>query len=117
MKRVKFKASTRSFKLVFFVLCLQSKARSLEEALRLHRFYNSCQEFESWMEDKENVLNTFSTDGDNLGVVQAKYEVRTQHDKNLNRVLKESFNFVLGEMFRWISVSCWCVVYTAGVSG
>ncbi|KAM9341571.1 spectrin beta chain, non-erythrocytic 5 [Symphorus nematophorus] len=53
---------------------VKSKARSLEEMLRLHRFYNSCQEFESWMEDKENILNTFSTDADDLGVVQAKYE-------------------------------------------
>ncbi|XP_067469592.1 spectrin beta chain, non-erythrocytic 5 isoform X2 [Thunnus thynnus] len=53
---------------------VKSKSRSLEETLRLHRFYNSCQEFESWMEDKENVLNTFNTDNDNLGVVQAKYE-------------------------------------------
>ncbi|XP_041668259.1 spectrin beta chain, non-erythrocytic 5 [Cheilinus undulatus] len=53
---------------------VKSKTKSLEEMLRLHRFYNSCQEFESWMEDKENILNTFSTDNDNLGVVQAKYE-------------------------------------------
>ncbi|XP_023280049.1 spectrin beta chain, non-erythrocytic 2-like [Seriola lalandi dorsalis] len=53
---------------------VKSKTRSLEETLRLHRFYNGCQEFESWMEDKENVLNTFTTDADNLGVVQAKYE-------------------------------------------
>ncbi|XP_060938197.1 spectrin beta chain, non-erythrocytic 2 [Limanda limanda] len=53
---------------------LKSKTRSLEETLRLHRFYNSCQEFESWMEDKENILKTFSTDSDDLGVVQAKYE-------------------------------------------
>lgn len=44
--------------------------------LRLHRFCNSCQEFESWMEDKENVLKAFSTDAGNLGVVQAKYEVK-----------------------------------------
>lgn len=29
------------------------------------------------MEDKENVLHTFTTDTDNLGVVQAKYEVKT----------------------------------------
>uniref|UniRef100_A0A3Q3IUH0 Calponin-homology (CH) domain-containing protein n=1 Tax=Monopterus albus TaxID=43700 RepID=A0A3Q3IUH0_MONAL len=53
---------------------VKSKVRNLEEMLRLHRFYNSCQEFESWMEDKENVLNTFSTDAGNLEVVQAKYE-------------------------------------------
>uniref|UniRef100_A0A3Q1IZP4 Calponin-homology (CH) domain-containing protein n=1 Tax=Anabas testudineus TaxID=64144 RepID=A0A3Q1IZP4_ANATE len=53
---------------------VKSKTRSLAETLCLHRFYNSCQEFESWMEDKENILNTFSTDANNLGVVQAKYE-------------------------------------------
>ncbi|XP_029317025.1 LOW QUALITY PROTEIN: spectrin beta chain, non-erythrocytic 5 [Cottoperca gobio] len=53
---------------------VKSKTLRLQETLRLHRFYNSCQEFESWIEDKENILNTFSTDGDNLGVVQAKYE-------------------------------------------
>lgn len=58
-------------------LCFQMKTKSLEETLHFHRFYNSCQEFESWMEDKENILNTFNTDGDNLGVVQAKYEVLT----------------------------------------
>lgn len=51
--------------------------------LRLHRFYNSCQEFESWMEDKENILNTFNSNSDNLGVIQAKYEVKKQN-KNLN---------------------------------
>ncbi|KAM6918067.1 spectrin beta chain, non-erythrocytic 5 [Lycodopsis pacificus] len=55
-------------------LLVTTKTRSLQETLRLHRFYNGCQEFESWMEDKENVLNSFSTDADNLGTVQAKYE-------------------------------------------
>ncbi|KAM8834261.1 LOW QUALITY PROTEIN: spectrin beta chain, non-erythrocytic 5 [Synchiropus picturatus] len=53
---------------------VQAKTRSLQEALLLHRFYNSCQEFESWMEDKENVLKTFHTDSDHLGVLQAKYQ-------------------------------------------
>uniref|UniRef100_A0A3B4GB01 Spectrin beta chain, non-erythrocytic 5-like n=1 Tax=Pundamilia nyererei TaxID=303518 RepID=A0A3B4GB01_9CICH len=58
----------------FLYNLVKTKTKSLEEILRLHRFYNSCHEFESWMEDKENILNTFSTDGDNLAVVQAKYE-------------------------------------------
>ncbi|KAG7510030.1 spectrin beta chain, non-erythrocytic 5 [Solea senegalensis] len=54
---------------------VKSKTLRLEQTLSLHRFYNSCQEFESWMEDKENVLNTFSSDAaDDLGVVQAKFE-------------------------------------------
>nr|XP_029543639.1 spectrin beta chain, non-erythrocytic 5 [Oncorhynchus nerka] len=51
-----------------------SRRKTLEETVRLHRFYNTCEEFESWMEDKENILNTFSPNSDNVGVVQAKYE-------------------------------------------
>lgn len=53
----------------------QSRRTTLEEMVRLHRFYNTCQEFESWMEDKEKVLNTFSSSAENMGVAQAKYEV------------------------------------------
>nr|XP_055027307.1 spectrin beta chain, non-erythrocytic 5 [Misgurnus anguillicaudatus] len=52
----------------------QSKHKILDETARLHKFYNACEEFESWMGDKENVLNTFSSNSDNLEVVQAKYE-------------------------------------------
>ncbi|XP_067099877.1 spectrin beta chain, non-erythrocytic 5 [Osmerus mordax] len=52
----------------------KSRRTTLEETVRLHRFYNTCQEFESWMEDKEKVLNTFSSSAENMGVVQAKYE-------------------------------------------
>ncbi|KAM6973270.1 spectrin beta chain, non-erythrocytic 5 [Aplochiton taeniatus] len=58
----------------FLYNLVKSKRRTLEETIRLHRFYNTCEEFESWMEDKENILNTFSTTSDNVGVVQAKYE-------------------------------------------
>lgn len=57
-------------------LMAQSKIKTLEETLRLHRLNNSCQEFESWMDDKENILNTFSSDSGDLDVVQAKYEVK-----------------------------------------
>ncbi|XP_010891275.2 spectrin beta chain, non-erythrocytic 5 isoform X2 [Esox lucius] len=52
----------------------KSRRMNLEETVRLHRFYNTCEEFESWMEDKENILNTFTPNSDNVGVVQAKYE-------------------------------------------
>ncbi|KAL0969732.1 hypothetical protein UPYG_G00231540 [Umbra pygmaea] len=50
------------------------RRKCLEETVRLHRFYNTCEEFESWMDDKENILHTFSSNSDNVGVVQAKYE-------------------------------------------
>uniref|UniRef100_A0A4W4DYW9 Spectrin, beta, non-erythrocytic 5 n=1 Tax=Electrophorus electricus TaxID=8005 RepID=A0A4W4DYW9_ELEEL len=52
----------------------QSKKKVLDETAHLHHFYNACEEFESWMEDKENILNTFSSDADNIEVVQGKYE-------------------------------------------
>lgn len=64
-----------------FNLLAQSKIKTLEETLRLHRLDNSCQEFESWMDDKENVLNTFSSDTGDLDVVQAKYEVKGTGDR------------------------------------
>lgn len=53
----------------------QSKNKILDDTARLHRFYNACEEFESWMGDKENVLNTFNSNSNDLEVVQAKYEV------------------------------------------
>uniref|UniRef100_A0A673I813 Spectrin beta chain, non-erythrocytic 2-like n=1 Tax=Sinocyclocheilus rhinocerous TaxID=307959 RepID=A0A673I813_9TELE len=52
----------------------QSKNKVLDDTARLHRFYNACEEFESWMRDKENVLNTFNSNSNDLEVVQAKYE-------------------------------------------
>ncbi|XP_050989413.1 spectrin beta chain, non-erythrocytic 5 isoform X1 [Labeo rohita] len=52
----------------------QSKNKILDDTAQLHRFFNACEEFESWMGDKENVLNTFGSNSNNLEVVQAKYE-------------------------------------------
>ncbi|XP_066510159.1 spectrin beta chain, non-erythrocytic 5 [Hoplias malabaricus] len=52
----------------------QSKRKILDETAQLHRFYNACEEFESWMEDKENILNTFSSNAEDIEVAQAKYE-------------------------------------------
>lgn len=35
-----------------------------------------CRECESWMGDKENVLNTFQPKSENVEVMQVKYQVR-----------------------------------------
>lgn len=43
--------------------------------MSLLKFYVACEEFESWMEDKENILNTFSSNTHDIDIVQAKYEV------------------------------------------
>ncbi|XP_075470432.1 spectrin beta chain, non-erythrocytic 5 isoform X1 [Ascaphus truei] len=50
------------------------RKKALEEMVRLHRFYNSCGEFQSWMEDKEKVFQTFQPNSDNVEVMQQKYE-------------------------------------------
>ncbi|KAI5616449.1 spectrin beta chain, non-erythrocytic 5 isoform X2 [Silurus asotus] len=53
---------------------LTYKKKILNETSRFHRFNNACEEFESWMKDKENILNTFSSSSENTEAVQAKYE-------------------------------------------
>lgn len=74
--------------------------------LCLHRLYNTCQEFESWMEDKENILNTFSPDADNMGVVQAKYEVQmsiTLHVEGLSSSSSFVYSFYIPkELPYWV---------------
>ncbi|KAM8913952.1 spectrin beta chain, non-erythrocytic 5 isoform 3-T3 [Spinachia spinachia] len=58
-----------------FLFCFwQTKTGSLQEALRLHQFQSGVQEFQAWMEDKENVLDALSPNGEDLGAAQAKYE-------------------------------------------
>ncbi|XP_015205968.2 spectrin beta chain, non-erythrocytic 5 isoform X1 [Lepisosteus oculatus] len=60
----------------FHSLCrmAQSRRKALEEMIRLHRFYSACHGFESWMDDKENVLNTFQSNSENVEAMQVKYE-------------------------------------------
>ncbi|XP_042194068.1 spectrin beta chain, non-erythrocytic 5 [Callorhinchus milii] len=57
-------------------LCQLAEARrlNLEEMVRLYRLYHTCDEFQSWMRDKENVFKTFEAKSDNVEVMQRKYE-------------------------------------------
>ncbi|XP_050810874.1 spectrin beta chain, non-erythrocytic 5 isoform X2 [Gopherus flavomarginatus] len=50
------------------------RKKGLEEMIRLYRFYNSCEEFQSWMEDKEKIFQTLQPGADNVDVTQQKYE-------------------------------------------
>lgn len=43
--------------------------------IRLYCFYSSCEEFQSWMEDEENVFRTLQPEADNVEVMQQKYQV------------------------------------------
>nr|XP_033806940.1 spectrin beta chain, non-erythrocytic 5 isoform X2 [Geotrypetes seraphini] len=52
----------------------EHRKKTLEENIALYRFYGSCAEFLSWMEDKEKVLQTFEPKSDNVELMQCKYE-------------------------------------------
>lgn len=57
-------------------LCQLAEARrkTLQEMILLYRFYNTCNDFNSWMNDKENGFKTFEPKSDNVEVMQRKYE-------------------------------------------
>ncbi|XP_038646180.1 spectrin beta chain, non-erythrocytic 5 [Scyliorhinus canicula] len=57
-------------------LCQRAKARrrTLQEMAQLYQFYNTCNDFDSWMNDKENGFKTFEPKSDNVEVMQRKYE-------------------------------------------
>lgn len=40
-----------------------------------YRFCSSCEEFQSWMKDKENIFRTLQPQADNVEVMQQKYQV------------------------------------------
>ncbi|XP_077320667.1 spectrin beta chain, non-erythrocytic 5 isoform X3 [Lithobates pipiens] len=52
----------------------KKRRKALEEMIQLYQFYSSCGEFQSWMNDKENIFKTFQPNPDNVEVMQQKYE-------------------------------------------
>ncbi|KAJ1103984.1 hypothetical protein NDU88_001400 [Pleurodeles waltl] len=52
----------------------ESRRKALEEVIKLHRFYGSCREFQSWMDNKEKVFHTLTPKSDNVDVIQHKYQ-------------------------------------------
>ncbi|KAM4689983.1 spectrin beta chain, non-erythrocytic 5 [Rhinophrynus dorsalis] len=52
----------------------KKRKKALEEMVRLYQFYGSCGEFQSWMDDKEKIFQTFQPNPDNVEVMQQKYE-------------------------------------------
>ncbi|KAM4663546.1 spectrin beta chain, non-erythrocytic 5 [Discoglossus pictus] len=50
------------------------RKKALEDMVRLYQFYSSCGEFQSWMEDKEKIFQTFQPNADNVEAMQQKYE-------------------------------------------
>ncbi|XP_042315999.1 spectrin beta chain, non-erythrocytic 5 [Sceloporus undulatus] len=52
----------------------EHKKKELEERIRLYKFYSSCEEFQSWIEDKEKIFQTIQPKADNVDVMEQKYQ-------------------------------------------
>uniref|UniRef100_A0A8C3QRB7 Calponin-homology (CH) domain-containing protein n=1 Tax=Cyanoderma ruficeps TaxID=181631 RepID=A0A8C3QRB7_9PASS len=53
---------------------LQNRKKALEEMIGYYRFCSSCEEFQSWMRDKENIFRTLQPQADNVEAMQQKYQ-------------------------------------------
>ncbi|NWV68098.1 SPTN5 protein, partial [Malurus elegans] len=52
----------------------ESRKKALEEMIGYYRFCSSCEEFQSWMREKENIFRTLQPQADNVEVMQQKYQ-------------------------------------------
>ncbi|XP_015746137.2 spectrin beta chain, non-erythrocytic 5, partial [Python bivittatus] len=52
----------------------EHRKKELEERTQLYRFYNSCEEFQSWIDDKEKIFQTIQPRADNVGAMQHKFQ-------------------------------------------
>ncbi|KAM6073898.1 spectrin beta chain, non-erythrocytic 5 [Chlamydotis macqueenii] len=52
----------------------EDRKKALEEMIGYYRFRSSCEEFQSWMKDKENIFRTLQPQADNVEVMQQKYQ-------------------------------------------
>ncbi|NXC11410.1 SPTN5 protein, partial [Orthonyx spaldingii] len=52
----------------------ENRKKALEEMIGYYRFCSSCEEFQSWMRDKENIFRTLQPQADNVEVMQQKYQ-------------------------------------------
>uniref|UniRef100_A0A8B9QPH1 Calponin-homology (CH) domain-containing protein n=1 Tax=Anas platyrhynchos TaxID=8839 RepID=A0A8B9QPH1_ANAPL len=48
--------------------------KALEEMIGYYRFCSSCEAFQSWMKEKENIFRTLQPQADNVEVMQQKYQ-------------------------------------------
>ncbi|XP_071162084.1 spectrin beta chain-like isoform X8 [Mytilus edulis] len=52
----------------------QARRIALEDAKRLFKFYSDCEEFESWMVEKEQILKSKESLSDNMDAIRKKFE-------------------------------------------
>uniref|UniRef100_A0A8C3LH89 Spectrin beta, non-erythrocytic 5 n=1 Tax=Chrysolophus pictus TaxID=9089 RepID=A0A8C3LH89_CHRPC len=52
----------------------EDRKKALEEMIGYYRFCSSCEAFQSWMREKENIFRTLQPQADNVEVMQQKYQ-------------------------------------------
>ncbi|XP_047920914.1 spectrin beta chain, non-erythrocytic 5 [Anser cygnoides] len=52
----------------------EDRKKALEEMIGYYRFCSSCEAFQSWMKEKENIFRTLQPQADNVEVMQQKYQ-------------------------------------------
>ncbi|XP_069714086.1 spectrin beta chain, non-erythrocytic 5 [Phaenicophaeus curvirostris] len=52
----------------------EDRKKALEEIIGYYRFCSSCEDFQSWIKDKENIFRTLQPQADNVEVMQQKYQ-------------------------------------------
>uniref|UniRef100_A0A8C7E9R9 Spectrin beta, non-erythrocytic 5 n=1 Tax=Nothoprocta perdicaria TaxID=30464 RepID=A0A8C7E9R9_NOTPE len=52
----------------------EERKKALEDMIGYYRFCSSCEEFQSWMKEKENIFRTLQPQADNVEVMQQKYQ-------------------------------------------
>ncbi|XP_072120569.1 spectrin beta chain, non-erythrocytic 5 [Mobula birostris] len=74
--RTNIESSQQNIESTYTNLCQLAEARrnALLERIQLHQIYNTCNDFISWINDKENGFKTFEPNANNVEVMQRKYE-------------------------------------------
>ncbi|XP_068802064.1 spectrin beta chain, non-erythrocytic 5 isoform X5 [Struthio camelus] len=52
----------------------EDRKKTLEDTIGYYRFCSSCEEFQAWMKEKENIFRTLRPQADNVEVMQQKYQ-------------------------------------------
>ncbi|XP_060544187.1 spectrin beta chain, non-erythrocytic 5 [Pantherophis guttatus] len=52
----------------------QHRKKELQERIQLYQYYNSCEEFQSWIDDKEKIFQTIQPKANNVEAMQQKFQ-------------------------------------------
>ncbi|XP_058018130.1 spectrin beta chain, non-erythrocytic 5 [Ahaetulla prasina] len=52
----------------------EHRKKELQERIQLYQYYNSCEEFQSWIDDKEKIFQTIQPKANNVEAMQQKFQ-------------------------------------------